>query len=204
MVKKSVRPRGRPRTFDEAEALEAATKVFWAKGFDGATVDDLVAEMGVRRPSLYAIFGDKASLFMRCLEGYGRRNGALVTKIFEDTGDIRQVMCNFLRFSVEKATAENSPWGCLMICVAPLVEDVSVREFLIRAEAQASDMVERRLRQAMDAGELPPDFPAAVRARQAIDLSRGLTVRARIGASREVLLADAEEGGILLLRSSQA
>ena len=47
-----------------------ATKVFWAKGFDGVTIDDLVDGMGVGRPSLYAIFGDKSALFMRCLEAY--------------------------------------------------------------------------------------------------------------------------------------
>ena len=55
----SGRLRGRPRSFDEAEALDQATRVFWAKGYDGATVDDLVAGTGVSRPSLYATFGYK-------------------------------------------------------------------------------------------------------------------------------------------------
>ena len=52
MVQNAAKPRGRPRSFDEAEALEKATQVYWSKGYDGVTIDDLVAGMGVGRPSL--------------------------------------------------------------------------------------------------------------------------------------------------------
>src|SRR6266478_5262361 len=80
MSKELARPRGRPRSFDEREALEKAVRVFWAKGYDAVTIDDLVAGMGVVRPSLYAIFGDKATLFMRCLEAYAEHLGAGASK----------------------------------------------------------------------------------------------------------------------------
>ena len=69
MVQNAARPRGRPRSFDERDALEKATQVFWSKGYDGVTIDDLVAGMGVGRPSLYAVFGDKRTLFLRVLKG---------------------------------------------------------------------------------------------------------------------------------------
>jgi AcrR family transcriptional regulator len=59
MIQNTRKKRGRPRSFDEEEALERAVQVFWAKGYDGATIDHLVAGMGVVRPSLYATFGDK-------------------------------------------------------------------------------------------------------------------------------------------------
>ena len=51
---------GRPRSFDESDALKKATQVFWSKGYDGVTIDDLVAGMGVGRPSLYAVFWRQA------------------------------------------------------------------------------------------------------------------------------------------------
>src|ERR1700722_3359510 len=73
-------PRGRPRSFDERDALEKATQVFWSKGSDGATIDDLVAGMGVGRPSLYSVFGDKRTLFVRVLKDYAEKKGALVAK----------------------------------------------------------------------------------------------------------------------------
>ena len=67
MIQNTARPVGRPRSFDETGALEKATQVFWAKGYDGVTIDDLVAGMGVGRPSLYAVFGDKRAIFLRAL-----------------------------------------------------------------------------------------------------------------------------------------
>ena len=60
-------------------------------------------------------------------------------------------------------------------------------------------MLARRLREGVEAGELPRHFPVATRARQIIDLARGLTIRARVGASRRELLADAENAAALVL-----
>ena len=80
MIKNTARPRGRPRSFDETGALEKATQVFWSKGYDGVTIDDLVAGMGVGRPSLYAVFGDKRAIFLRVLKAYAERKGASAAK----------------------------------------------------------------------------------------------------------------------------
>ena len=80
MFQNAARPRGRPRSFDERDALEKATQVFWSKGYDGVTIDDLVAGMGVGRPSLYAVFGDKRTLFLRVLRAYAEKKGALAAK----------------------------------------------------------------------------------------------------------------------------
>ena len=73
MFQNAARPRGRPRSFDESDALKKATQVFWSKGYDGVTIDDLVAGMGVGRPSLYAVFGDKRAIFLRVLRAYAER-----------------------------------------------------------------------------------------------------------------------------------
>ena len=80
MFQNAGKPRGRPRSFDEREALEKATQVFWSKGYDGVTIDDLVAGMGVGRPSLYSVFGDKRTLFLRVLKAYAEKKGALAAK----------------------------------------------------------------------------------------------------------------------------
>ena len=80
MVQNAPKPRGRPRSFDETDALERATQVYWSKGYDGVTIDDLVAGMGVGRPSLYAVFGDKRTLFLRVLKDYAEKKGARAAK----------------------------------------------------------------------------------------------------------------------------
>ena len=80
MFQNTGRPRGRPRSFDESDALKKATQVFWSKGYDGVTIDDLVAGMGVGRPSLYAVFGDKRAIFLRVLKAYAEARGARAAK----------------------------------------------------------------------------------------------------------------------------
>ncbi len=176
-----------------------ATKVFWAKGFDGATIDDFVEGMGVRRPSLYAIFGDKSTLFMRCLATYRENKGKLAAGELFGPKDVHEAIRGLLRFSVESATDQNSPPGCLMICVAPLVEDENVRRLLATANEEGAAAVAMRLQQGVDARELPDDFPCEERSQMILDMSRGLVVRARTGAPRQNLLVDADRAAKLLL-----
>ena len=177
-----------------------ATNVFWAKGFDGATIDDLVEGMGVGRPSLYAIFGDKSTLFMRCLQAYRENLGKLAAKALFSSTDVRETVRAFLRFSVETATDDDSPLGCLMVCVAPLVNDENVQRFLIKANEETTEALSMRLKQGVDANELPADFPCEERSRMLTDMSRGLRVRARMGIPRQDLLHDADRAAELFLQ----
>ena len=199
MIQNAGKPRGRPRSFDEREALEKATQVFWSKGYDGVTIDDLVAGMGVGRPSLYAVFGDKRTLFLRVLRAYAEKKGALAAKALLSPQALRASLASFMRQAVEFATEEGSAPGCLLVCIAPLVDDAEVRQFLHNAADAAVELVERRFCDGISAGEVPPDFPVAARAKQVLDLVRGLTMRARIGTSRKTLLNDAEEAADLVL-----
>ena len=199
MIQNAARPRGRPRSFDEMEALEKATHVFWSKGYDGVTIDDLVAGMGVGRPSLYAVFGDKRAIFLRVLRAYAERKGASAANALLSPQALRASLASFLRHAVESATEEGSAAGCLLMCVAPLVDDPEVRQFLQNAAAGAVALVERRFRDGISAGEIPSDFPVSVRAMQVTDFARGLTMRAQMRTPRKTLLKDADEAADLVL-----
>src|SRR5271155_2443758 len=199
MFQNTARPRGRPRSFDERQALEKATRVFRSKGYDGVTIDDLVAGMGVGRPSLYAVFGDKRTLFLRVLKDYAEKKGARAAKALLSPRTLRDSLAGFLKHAVETATERGCARGCLLVCVAPLVDDAEVRKFLQNAAAGVAALVEGRFRDGITAGEIPSDFPVAVRARQVIDFARGLTMRAQIGAPRKTLLKEAEEAAELVL-----
>ena len=190
MFQNAGRPRGRPRSFDERDALEKATQVFWSKGYDGVTIDDLVAGMGVGRPSLYSVFGDKRTLFLRVLKDYAEKKGALAAKALLSPQTLRDSLARFLKHAVETATEKGSARGCLLVCVAPVVDDAEVRKFLQNAAAGAAALVEGRFRDGITAGEIPSDFPVAVRASQLIDFARGLTMR---GADRHAA-QDASQG----------
>ncbi len=148
MFQNAAKPRGRPRSFDETEALEKATQVFWSKGYDGVTIDDLVAGMGVGRPSLYAVFGDKRTLFLRVLKDYAEKKGALAAKALLSPQALRDSLTAFLRHVVKTATEKGSARGCLLLCIAPLVDDPEVRQLLQNAAAGAAALVEGRFRDA--------------------------------------------------------
>jgi AcrR family transcriptional regulator len=199
MFQNAAKPRGRPRSFDERDALDKATRVFRSKGYDGVTIEDLVEGMGVGRPSLYAVFGDKRTLFLRVLRAYAEAKGARAAKALFSPPTLRESLVSFLRHAVESATEEGSAPGCLMVCVAPLVDDAEVRQFVKDAVGAGTALVERRLCDGISAGEIPSDFPVATRASQVLDLGRGLTMRAQMGTPRAQLLADAEEAADLVL-----
>jgi AcrR family transcriptional regulator len=199
MFQNSERPRGRPRSFDERDALEKATRVFRSKGYDGVTIDDLVAGMGVGRPSLYSVFGDKRTLFLRVLRAYAETKGARAAKALFSPPTLRDSLAGFLRNAVETATEEGCAPGCLLVCIAPLVDDAEVRQFVQDAAAAGAALVERRFCDGISAGEVPSDFPVAARASQVLDLGRGLTMRAQMGTPRKTLLKDAEEAADLVL-----
>src|ERR1700755_1459503 len=97
MIQNTARPPGRPRSFDESAALGKATIVFRSKGYDGTTIDDLVAGMGVGRPSLYAVFGDKRTIFLRALRTYAEAKGARAAEALFSSPDLRASLVGFLR-----------------------------------------------------------------------------------------------------------
>ena len=61
----------RPKAFDEEVVLDRAVEVFWAKGYEATSIQDLVDAMGIQRGSLYATFGGKHQLFLTALDRYG-------------------------------------------------------------------------------------------------------------------------------------
>src|SRR5260370_5282115 len=90
---------------------------------------DLGAGGGVGRPSLYAVFGDKRAIFLRVLRAYAERKGASAAKALLSPRSLRDSIAGFLRYAVESATEKGSARGCLVVCVAPLVNDAEVRRF---------------------------------------------------------------------------
>jgi AcrR family transcriptional regulator len=155
--------------------------------------------MGVGRPSLYAVFGDKRAIFLRVLRAYAERKGASAAKALFSPQSLRDSIAAFLKYAVDSATQKGSARGCLMVCVAPLVNDAEVQQFLQSAVAGGAALVERRFRDAISAEEIPSGFPVATRATQVTDLARGLTMRALIGTPRKTLLKEAEEAAELVL-----
>src|SRR4029434_6972001 len=91
--------RGRPREFCVDHALAQALRVFWTKGYEGASLTDLTDAMGITRPSLYAAFGNKEELFRKALDLYEQEKLTYVGASL-DKPSAREVAESLLRGSV--------------------------------------------------------------------------------------------------------
>src|SRR5687768_341686 len=148
--------KGRPREFDIDDALAAALRVFWSKGYEGASLSDLTEAMGITRPSLYAAFGNKESLFRKALDLYEREKLAFMAEALEAPTS-RGVAEKLLRGVLDMQTSECEPRGCLRVIssVACGAEAESIREEVIARRASSHRALLRRLEQAKADGDLP-------------------------------------------------
>jgi AcrR family transcriptional regulator len=185
--------RGRPRSFDKDRALDAALRVFWEKGYDGASLSDLTEAMGINRPSLYAAFGDKEALFRQVLERYEQGPAAYMGEALnEPTG--RGVVERMLNGTVCVLTRPQSPHGCLLVQGALACGDESsaMRKELANRRSAGEVALRKRLKKAKDEGELPTTADPADLARFYMAVMHGMSVQAAGGAARAALESVAE------------
>ena len=107
-------PRGRPRQFDIDRALDRALKVFWRKGYEGASLHELTRAMGINRPSLYAAFGSKEELFRKALDRYAEGPAAFVREALGEP-TAWAVAQRLLAGSIDLLTDRRNPRGCLLV-----------------------------------------------------------------------------------------
>jgi len=183
-----VRP-GRPRAFDADAALERAMQVFWKNGYEGASLSDLTEAMGINRPSLYAAFGNKESLFRKVMDRYGKGPASHVcAALAEPTA--HAVVEKLLRGAVEMFTNPRNPGGCLAIHGALACGDEadSVRQEMTARRAAAMDALRKRFVRAKKEGDLPADSDPAALALYISAVSQGMSVQSTSGATRKDLL----------------
>ena len=169
----------RPPKFDRAEALQAAMHLFWEKGFDGTSINDLTGAMGISPPSLYAAFGDKQALFEASVELYER--SAVVPPALE-APTAREMFVQMLDRAVALYTRPAHPPGCFVI------SDPTLKA----RRGSGRDAIARRLRRAQQFGDLPDDVDVAALTDYVDLVLRGLSAKARDGATRQQLRAAAD------------
>ena len=180
---------GRPRGFDYDEALDRAMHVFWRKGFEGASLNDLTAAMGIQPASLYKAFGNKRTLFEKALARYLAGPVAFVHDALNEA-TAYAVADRILRRTAEFLTEGRSRRGCMTVqaALASGVEGEPIRRKLIALRVEEQDALRRRFERAKSEGDLPNDADAADLARLITALYQGMTVQAINGESRENLL----------------
>ncbi|HEY8714783.1 MAG TPA: TetR/AcrR family transcriptional regulator [Candidatus Acidoferrum sp.] len=175
---------GRPRSFDTGKALDRALKVFWRKGYEGASLSDLTKAMGINRPSLYAAFGDKEELFRKVMDRYAEGPARHSREALNEPTS-RAVVERLLCGTVELLTCPQNPGGCLWVQGALAVSSgaKAMRQELIARRLSGEAALTERLKGAKAEGDLPSDANPVALARFIATVIYGMSVQAAAGAT---------------------
>ncbi len=105
----------RHKEFDQDEALHKAMEVFWSRGYEAASIQDLVEHMGVNRQSLYDTFGDKHALFLQALDRYHEVESRKLFDLLERPGSVKKALRQLFTVVIEGSLCEGGRRGCLMV-----------------------------------------------------------------------------------------
>ena len=175
---------GRPRAFDADVALERAMGVFWEQGYEGASLTDLTAAMGISRTSMYSAFGNKEDLFAKALQRYTEGPASYGPRALQEP-TAREVAAAVLEGAINATTSPDGPAGCLTVqgSLAAGATARGIRDLLIAWRNEAVVHLRDRFQRAIDEGDLPDDTDPSVLARYIITVSNGIAVQAASGAS---------------------
>lgn len=180
--------RGRPRKFDKDAVLQLIVKEFWAKGYSGTSLDDLAKATGLSRPSLYAAYGNKLSMYLAALEAFGERMAREAVGQVAAASDLSEGLEKFYEAALNIYLGKDVEMGqgCLVFTTAvteattePKIKQV-VNAQLAGLDQALAAQIERHL---------PGQDPATISA--AANLAAGtllnLATRARAGMPRSAL-----------------
>jgi len=186
--------RGRPRAFDREQALQKALSLFWAHGYEGTSLSELLAVMEIAPPSLYAAFGSKEALYLEAIELYLRGPGSFFACAMQEESNTLAFIRRVLTEAAKEFTSSSHPPGCIIIsglmnCAAA---HQKIAEHLANLRMALIEAIEQRLGQGVAEGALPSGANCQQIARFYGSVIQGMSIQARDGASTDELLAVAE------------
>lgn len=182
---------GRPREFDRDAALAKARDVFWARGYEGVSMADLVEALGLASARIYWAFGSKEGLFQEAVALYDEGEGGFATRALAEEPTAARAIERTLCEAVETYTRKGRPHGCMVVSAATncATGNDGVREFLADYRRRRTASLVERLERAVTEGELQPGADAQVLGDYYATVLHGLSVQARDGVSRKRLMA---------------
>ncbi|MCB4810890.1 TetR/AcrR family transcriptional regulator [Methylovorus menthalis] len=200
-------PAGRPRTFNREEALQRAMLLFWKNGYEGTTMADLVAAIGMKAPSVYAAFGNKDALFKEAVELYTSRVEQGPLNALEQSDSIGQALENSFANSVNMMSSPEIS-SCLIMagainCAPEHQEHV---QHLRSLRVVYKETLRNRFLRAKNDGELIEDADPEALAEFYFSFIHGLALRAKDGSTKAELESSCKfalQALALVLRQSQ-
>jgi len=184
----------RPKEFNPDDAIEKAMQVFWHKGYEATSMEDLLSAMDLNRGSLYDTFGDKRQLFLKVVDRYCTTFVGPKFSLLDQPGPALPTLHRFMHGMIEGALADPQRRGCLIantvMELAPHEKEIAgtLRQVLKMAE----DTFFRVLARAKQQGELSSEKDPRALARFLTTMMQGTIVMIKAGTSADVVKQTAE------------
>lgn len=178
----------RTKAFEPQKALDAALEVFWTLGYDNASLEVLLAAMGIAKQSLYDTFGDKRALFMLAMQQYRRNTITSMQRMLATAPTVREGFAALLH-GLAAETREQHERGCLLLSanLQRNLDDEAVASFLQENNDEVESVFCAALRQAQQRGELRAEADPQALARFLIVSVQGMRAMARLKSDRAAL-----------------
>ena len=189
-ARESKRGRGRPAVFDRAKALNRAMKLFWERGYEGTSFDELISAMGISASSFYNSFGSKEALYCEATRTYLEWAGQWFFAILNDPSiNTRTAFARLFEATAEEFTRGDHPPGCMVSLAGTHCSPgmKNIRDMMAEHRAFSEGALAERMRKGVANGDMPESTDCNMLAAYYSAVARGLAVQARDGASREKL-----------------
>lgn len=186
--------RGRPRAFDRTVALRQAMNVFWEHGYEGTSISDLTAAMGINSPSLYAAFGSKEQLLREAVAHYDQTEGAAVATALSEQATARDAIAAVLRHYAGAYCDPDTPAGCMIVLTANTCseENRAVHRHLAEWRLALEANFAQRIRRGIADGDVPSTADVDAVAAFYNTVNHGMAIQASDGAGHAKLVRIAE------------
>ena len=178
----------RTKDFDESEVLDKAVNLFWLKGYNATSMQDLVDGLGISRSSLYDTYGDKHTLFIKALETYQSQSSGQICSIVSSSLPAKETIKKLLEFIVTGLLSDKTHKGCFMVNaeveVAP--HDEEVNKMICANDQQVEDAFYLVISKGQESGEITNRQDARALARFTFNTVKGIRVTAKSTTDKAV------------------
>ena len=178
----------RTKDFDENEVLCKAIQIFWHKGYNGTSMQDLVDGLGISRSSLYDTYTDKHTLFVKALESYQDTGAGKIQEIINNSGSAKATIKQLLEFVINELLGDKQHKGCFMVNaeveVAP--HDAEINDLVCKNDQQMEDAFYLVIKKGQDSGDIKKNQDARALSRFIFNTVKGIRVTAKSTSDRTV------------------
>ncbi len=169
---------GRTKDFDEQQVLQKAVRLFWGKGYNGTSMQELVDGLGISRSSLYDTFGDKHQLYLKALEAYQQQYGNQLCKLSRKAVSARAAVQSLLEMVVAELLGDEQRKGCFVVNagIELASHDQQVNKLVCDTEQQLEEAFIKIIHQGQEKGEVGKEKDARALARFFNNTVKGMQV----------------------------